>query len=145
MPRSTKPGELRLKRTCPRIWTTRRLCRTLLEYCKRNDTLHLITWFRIALRQGKTREESVIQAMRNCGMAMTQTALVIALSLLLLYPAELLLISRFGWVLAALLAVAWLSSVVVLPALLAGPLGRVIESMEIRGSRATKNARHRRL
>ncbi|MBC7968065.1 MAG: hypothetical protein H7Z17_19315 [Fuerstia sp.] len=63
---------------------------------------------------------------------MTQTALVIALSLLLLYPAELLLISRFGWVMAALLRVAWLSSVVVLPALLAGPLGRLIEDVEFR-------------
>ena len=105
-----------------------------------DDTLHLITWFRIALRQGKTREESVVQAMRNCGMAMTQTALVIALSLLLLYPAELLLISRFGWVLAALLAVAWLSSVVVLPALLAGPLGRVIENIEIRSRKFKKQA-----
>lgn len=97
-----------------------------------DDTLHLITWFRIALRQGKTREESIVEAMRNCGNAMTQTALVIALSLLLLYPAELLLISRFGWVMAALLAVAWLSSVVVLPALLAGPLGRLIADIELR-------------
>ena len=97
-----------------------------------DDTCHLITWFRIPLRQGKTREESVVQAMRNCGMAMTQTALVIALSLLLLYPAELLLISRFGWVMAAMLGVAWLSSVLLLPALLAGPLGRLIQTDELR-------------
>ena len=38
-----------------------------------DDTLHLFTWFRISLRQGKTREESVVQALRHCGMAMTQT------------------------------------------------------------------------
>ncbi len=97
-----------------------------------DDTLHLFTWFRGTLRQKKTREESVIQAMRHCGTAMTQTSLVIALSLLLLYPAELLLISRFGWVMAALLGAAWLSSVVLLPALLAGPLGRLIEDIELR-------------
>lgn len=94
-----------------------------------DDTLHLFTWFRDSLREGKTREESVVMALRHCGTAMTQTSVVIALSLLLLYPAELLLISRFGWVMAALLSVAWLSSVVVLPALLAGPLGRLIEAI----------------
>jgi predicted RND superfamily exporter protein len=94
-----------------------------------DDTLHLFTWFRDSLREGKTREESVVVALRHCGTAMTQTSVVIAFSLLLLYPAELLLISRFGWVMAALLGVAWLSSVVVLPALLAGPLGRLIEAI----------------
>ena len=107
-----------------------------------DDTLHLITWFRLALRQGKTREEAVVEALRNSGMAMTQTALVIALSLLLLYPAELLLISRFGWVMAALLGVAWLSSVVVLPALLAGTLGRLIEGVESRSWTLKKSGEH---
>jgi len=54
------------------------------------------------------------------------------LSLMLLYPAGLLLISRFGWVMASLLATAWLSEIVLLPALLAGPLGRLIEDVESR-------------
>ncbi len=105
-----------------------------------DDMLHLTTWFRLAIRQGKSREESVIQALHHCGSAMTQTSLVIALSLLLLYPAELLLISRFGWVMAALLGVAWLSSVVLLPALLAGPLGRLIESVELRSKNQETSA-----
>jgi len=97
-----------------------------------DDMLHLMTWFRLSIREGKTREASVVQALQHCGSAMTQTTLVIALSLLLLYPAELLLISRFGWVMATLLGAAWLSSVVLLPALLAGPLGRLIEDVEKR-------------
>lgn len=97
-----------------------------------DDILHLLTWFRASIRDGKSREESVVLALRHCGTAMTQTTLVIALSLLLLYPADLLLISRFGWVMAALLGMAWLSSVVLLPALLAGPLGRIIETVESR-------------
>lgn len=97
-----------------------------------DDMLHLLTWFRASIREGKSREESVVRALHHCGSAMTQTTLVIALSLLLLYPADLLLISRFGWVMAALLGVAWLSSVLLLPALLAGPLGRLIERQEMR-------------
>ncbi|GEM_PF-2479910 len=61
---------------------------------------------------------------------MTQTTMVMGLSLLLLYPSQLLLIGRFGWVMAALLGIAWLSSVWLLPALLAGPLGRITEGIE---------------
>lgn len=97
-----------------------------------DDMLHLLTWFRISIREGKSREEAVVHALRHCGSAMTQTTLVIALSLLLMYPADLLLISRFGWVMAALLGVAWISSVLLLPALLAGSLGRLIETHEHR-------------
>ena len=97
-----------------------------------DDMLHLMTWFRTAVREGKTREQAVVHSLQHCGAAMTQTTLVIALSLLLLYPAELLLISRFGWVMAALLGAAWVSSVLLLPALLAGPLGRLIEDIELR-------------
>jgi len=107
-----------------------------------DDMLHLITWFRLAIRQGKTREQSVIQALQHCGSAMTQTTLVIALSLLLLYPAELLLISRFGWVMATLLGAAWLSSVVLLPALLAGRLGRMIEDVEFRSQASERKVEH---
>lgn len=95
-----------------------------------DDMLHLLTWFRVAIREGKSRDDAVVHALRHCGSAMTQTTLMIALSLLLMYPADLLLISRFGWVMAALLGVAWLSSVLLLPALLAGPLGRLIEANE---------------
>lgn len=96
-----------------------------------DDMLHLITWFRVGLREGKSRNESVVLAMGHCGTAMLQTSIVIALSLLLLYPAELLLISRFGWVMAALLGAAWLSSVLLLPALLAGPLGWMISDIKV--------------
>jgi len=95
-----------------------------------DDMLHLITWFRVGLREGRTRNESVVLAMGHCGTAMLQTSIVIALSLLLLYPAELLLISRFGWVMAALLCAAWMSSVLLLPALLAGPLGWLISDVK---------------
>jgi predicted RND superfamily exporter protein len=45
-----------------------------------DDTLHLFTWFRDSLREGKTRDESVVVALRHCGTAMTQTSVVIALS-----------------------------------------------------------------
>jgi len=97
-----------------------------------DNMLHLLTWFRDAIRQGRSREDAVVSALRHSGAAMTQTSLVVSLTLLLLYPANLLMISRFGWVMSALLGTAWLTSILLLPALLAGPLGRLIELHERR-------------
>ena len=58
---------------------------------------------------------------------MWQTSLAVGLGLLMLAPAELLLISRFGWLMAALIGEALIANVVLLAALLAGPLGWMIQ------------------
>ncbi len=92
-----------------------------------DGTLHLITWFRLGIQQGKSRAEAVSLALGHCGPAMWQTTLVVSVGLLVLYPADLILISRFGWLMAALLAAASVSDLVLTPALLAGPLGYIIE------------------
>jgi predicted RND superfamily exporter protein len=92
-----------------------------------NGTLHLITSFRRGIVQGKCRTESVGLALAHCGPAMWQTTLVVSIGLMMLYPADLILISRFGWVMAALLAAAFVSEAILMPALLAGPLGHLIE------------------
>lgn len=92
-----------------------------------DGTLHLLTWFRIGIREGRTRPEAISEGLAHCGPAMSQTSLAIGVGLLMLYPAELLLISRFGWLMAALIGTALLADIVLLPALLAGPLGYLIE------------------
>jgi predicted RND superfamily exporter protein len=92
-----------------------------------DGTLHLITWFRIGIQQGKSRADAVALALGHCGPAMWQTTLVVSFGLVMLYPADLILISRFGWLMAVLLAAASLSDLFLTPALLAGPLGYLIE------------------
>ena len=94
--------------------------------------LHLLTWFRSAIADGYSREDAVTFALEHCGPAMAQTSAVISLSLLALLPAELLLISRFGWVMATLIGAAFVAEVVFLPVLLIGPLGTLIELAEAR-------------
>lgn len=89
--------------------------------------LHLLTWFRKAITEGRSRQDAVTFALQHCGPAMIQTSAVVGLSLLVLYPAELLLISRFGWVMATLLGFALVAELVFLPVLLIGPLGRMIQ------------------
>jgi len=92
-----------------------------------DGTLHLITWFRAGLRDGLNRHDAVARSLSQCGPAMWQTSLAVGLGLLMLAPAELLLISRFGWLMAALIGAALIANVVLLAALLAGPLGWMIQ------------------
>jgi uncharacterized protein len=92
-----------------------------------DGTLHLLTWFRDGLRRGLSREDSIALGLAHCGPAMWQTSAAIGLGLLMLFTAELLLISRFGWLMSALIGAALLADIVFLPALLSGPLGTLIE------------------
>ena len=92
-----------------------------------DGTLHLLTWFREGLLQGKSREDAVAGALGHCGPAMFQTTAGIGVGLIMLSPADLLLVSRFGWLMSALIGVALVSDVVLLPALLGGWLGGLIE------------------
>jgi hypothetical protein len=61
---------------------------------------------------------------------MCQTSAVVAIGLVVLAPAELLLVSRFGSLMAALIGVGLLGNLVLLPQLLCGPLGRLFEPMK---------------
>jgi predicted RND superfamily exporter protein len=92
-----------------------------------DGTLHLITWFQSGVKQGLSRQEAVVASLSHCGPAMWQTSLAIALGMLLLCGADLLLISRFGWLMASLILVALWGDVVLLPALLSSGLGMLIE------------------
>jgi predicted RND superfamily exporter protein len=101
-----------------------------------DGTLHLVTWFRQGIQEGKTRAEAVAQALGHCGPAMWQTTLIVSCGLIVLYPCDLVLISRFGWLMAVLLAAASISDLVLTPALLAGPLGALIEKTTPRTAEA---------
>ena len=93
-----------------------------------DGTLHLLTWFKQLVKDGHEVEDAVGLALEHCGPAMWQTSLAIGVGMLALLPAELLLVSRFGWMMAALIFAAMIADVVFLPALLGGHLGRLIKA-----------------
>ncbi len=97
-----------------------------------DGTLHLITWFQELISRGRTIPEAVSGALEHCGPALWQTSAIVGLGMVALFPAELLLISRFGWMLAALIFAALISDIIFLPALLAGPLGTLIQRSTLR-------------
>lgn len=106
-----------------------------------DGTLHLLTWFRDGLRQGMSRRDAIALGLAHCGPAMWQTSASIGFGLSMLAFADLLLISRFGWLMGALIGFALIADILFLPALLAGPLGTMIEK-PITRNRIEKQASH---
>jgi predicted RND superfamily exporter protein len=92
-----------------------------------DGTVHLLTWFQEAIREGHSRKEAVACALGHCGPALWQTSVAISLAMLMLIFTDLMLISRFGWIMSACVVAAMLADLVLTPALLAGPLGGLIE------------------
>ncbi|MFM9960033.1 MAG: efflux RND transporter permease subunit [Planctomycetaceae bacterium] len=91
-----------------------------------DGTLHKLTWFKKGIADGKSRIDSIALAVGHSGPAIWETSAVLALGMLMLYPSELLLVSRFGWLMAAIIAVAVAGDIVFLPALLGGTLGTIL-------------------
>jgi hypothetical protein len=92
-----------------------------------HGTLHFLTWFRIALKKGASRPEATIDAFEHCGPAIWQSTLIIAIGSLALVPAELGLISRFGWLMATVMGATLFGNLVLMPQLVSGPWGWVFE------------------
>lgn len=105
-----------------------------------DGTLHLLTWFRENARNGESQTEAVAHALGHCGPALCQTSIVVGTGLLVLLPADLLLISRFGWLMAAMIGTALLADLVLLPALLTWKLGEMIMQADAAAQEAAAEA-----
>lgn len=89
-----------------------------------DDTIHFLTWFRQHIDQGMTRVQAVIETYRRVGAAMTQTTIVGGLGLFVFSLSTFTPTQRFGTLMLVLLATALIGDLILLPALLAGPLGK---------------------
>ena len=89
-----------------------------------DDTIHFLSWFRANLDRGLSRVEAVIETYRRVGPAMTQTTVVGGLGLFVFALSTFTPTQRFGTLMLILLSAALVGDLVLLPALLAGPLGR---------------------
>ncbi|MBI1348619.1 MMPL family transporter [bacterium] len=89
-----------------------------------DDTLHFLTFFRESLARGQTVDEAIGSSYRHCGNAMIQSSLVNSLGLLVYALSDFVPTSRFALLMAALLLLALVGDLVLLPALLWSPLGR---------------------
>jgi predicted RND superfamily exporter protein len=97
-----------------------------------DDTLHFITWFRRGMDGGKSRAESVRYAVHRCATAMTQTSLICGLGMLSFSVSDFVPMSRFAWLMFSMLLMALVADLVILPAILLGPLGKFFEPLALR-------------
>lgn len=89
-----------------------------------DDTIHFLNWYRGALAKGSTRHEAIKIAYERVGTAMTQTTLIGGLGLSAFALSTFTPTQRFGVLMFILLAMALVGDLILLPALIAGPLGK---------------------
>jgi predicted RND superfamily exporter protein len=91
-----------------------------------DGTLHFLTFYRRGIDAGSSPPEAVHAAFAHCAGAMTESTVVCGLGILVFALSSFAPTSRFAWMLALLLAAALAGDLVLLPAMLVGPLGRFV-------------------
>jgi predicted RND superfamily exporter protein len=88
-----------------------------------DDTIHFLTWFRRGVTDGLDRQTATRMAFERCGVAMTQTTLIAGLGLAVFATSTFTPTQQFGTLMITILSAALVGDLVMLPALLCGPLG----------------------
>ncbi|MBM4087911.1 MAG: hypothetical protein FJ276_00560 [Planctomycetes bacterium] len=91
-----------------------------------DDTIHFLTWFREGVRDGMERREAIRYAYRRVALAMTQTTFISGLGLSVFALSTFTPTQCFGLMMCALMFTALVGDLFILPALLAGPLGKYL-------------------
>jgi uncharacterized protein len=89
-----------------------------------DDTIHFVWWFQHGIRDGMDRKSAVIYAYDRCGTAMTQTTIIAGLGLCVFAASTFTPTQQFGFLMITMLSAALVGDLLLLPALLAGPIGR---------------------
>lgn len=93
-----------------------------------DDTIHFLTWFRRGLDDGLDRRKAIMLAYDRCATAMTQTTMIAGLGLAVFALSTFTPTQRFGMLMLTLMVAALLGDLIFLPAILAGPFGRVFSA-----------------
>jgi hypothetical protein len=88
-----------------------------------DNELHFFSWFREGLERGLSRGDALLATYQHCGAAMAQSALICGLGMLIFTLSPFVPTKRFGWLMFLLIVIAVASDLIMLPALLASPLG----------------------
>lgn len=91
-----------------------------------DDTVHFLTWFRRGLADGMKPRAAVRNAYQHCGKAILRTTIICGAGLAVYGISSFAPAARFGILVSQLLVAALIGDLVLLPALLSGPLGRLV-------------------
>jgi len=90
-----------------------------------DDVAHFLLWFKRGVERGLSQGQSVMLAYKGCAEAMYQSWGVIGLGLAVFAFSDFVPTQRFGYLMMSLLTVALCANLLLLPAMLASPLGGV--------------------
>ncbi|MCA9260878.1 MAG: MMPL family transporter, partial [Planctomycetales bacterium] len=93
-----------------------------------DDTIHYLTWFRRGIGEGLNRYDAAMQAYERCATAMLQTTLIGGLGLAVFATSTFTPTQQFGYLMITMLGAALIGDLLLLPAILVGPLGRFFQS-----------------
>lgn len=88
-----------------------------------DDTIHFVSWFRRGIHIGLSRHDAAMLAYERCATAMVQTTLIAGLGLAVFAASAFTPTQQFGYLMVTILAAALVGDLVLLPALLVGPIG----------------------
>ncbi|TWT78287.1 MMPL family protein [Posidoniimonas polymericola] len=88
-----------------------------------DDTIHFLTWFRRHIREGHDRQTATRLAYERCAVAMVQTTLIAGLGLAVFATSTFTPTQQFGTLMITILGAALVGDLLMLPAILCGPLG----------------------
>jgi predicted RND superfamily exporter protein len=89
-----------------------------------DDTIHYLTWYREGLAEFGDRNRAIISAYRRCAPPTLQAAMISGLGLAVFALSTFTPTQRLGWLMMTILIAGVVAELVMLPAILAGPLGR---------------------
>lgn len=91
-----------------------------------DDTVHFLTWFKRSIDAGCSRREAVCQAYIRCGSAIIRTTIICGAAMIMFAFSSFGPARQFGNTICWLLGAALIGDLVLLPALLIGPVGRLV-------------------
>jgi len=92
-----------------------------------DDTIHFLSWFRGNVLELKDRRAAIIASYKQCGTPTLQAACISGLGLSVFAFSTFTPTQRFGWLMLTILIAGVIAELVLLPAILAGPLGCVFD------------------
>jgi predicted RND superfamily exporter protein len=89
-----------------------------------DDTIHFLTWYRKDFEQFGDRNRAILAAYGRCALPTMQAAIISGVGLSVFALSTFTPSQRFGYLMLAILFAGVVAELIMMPALLAGPLGR---------------------
>jgi predicted RND superfamily exporter protein len=92
-----------------------------------DDTIHYLTWYREGLNKLGERRAAIVYAYRRAGPPTLQAALISGLGLSVFAFSTFTPTQKMGWMMMTILLAGVVAELIMMPAILAGPLGKVFD------------------